>query len=190
MSLVKIEIPEGKSMRPDMVEKIRAAVMAVVPDAKVSVEGAAGGGSGRVVAATGGDGRGMVRKTRINLVNPDSTRKAEDGWVGFNIRWLIDDATMGATLGSLGYATFPLGSEHKMHAHDDAEEFTIYLRGKGVRVVGGEEYEVGPGDVAFVPRGVEHGLKSVDPSEPIELWCFYAGAPNVNATGYRLVGKH
>lgn len=185
MTIVRVEVPEAGSREKDLVQKIRQAVEAVDASLKVVVQEH----EPRVITPASWGPRGMVRKTRIEQTAPDSTRKAEDGWVGFNIRWLIDDATMGATLGSLGYATFPLGSEHKMHAHDDAEEFTIYLRGRGIRVVGGEEYEVGPGDVAFVPRGVEHGLKSVDPGEPIELWCFYAGAPNVNKTGYRLVGK-
>jgi quercetin dioxygenase-like cupin family protein len=133
------------------------------------------------------EGQGLIRKTRVEFVNPDLSRKPEDGWMGFRIRWLIDDVSMGATQGTLGYAFFPPGSQHKMHKHDEAEEFTIYLRGRGVRVVGDQEYEVGPGDVAFVPKGVPHGIKSSDPNQPMELWCFYAGVSNVEKTGYALV---
>ena len=128
-----------------------------------------------------------IRKTRIKSVKPDPSLTEEKGWAGFNIRWLINDETMGAIQGTLGYAFFPPGSEHKMHKHDYAEEFTIYLSGSGTRVVGDKEYKVGPGDVAFVPRGVPHQLKNTDPNDSMALWCFYAGVPNVEKTGYKLV---
>ncbi|HYE83466.1 MAG TPA: cupin domain-containing protein [Clostridia bacterium] len=128
-------------------------------------------------------------RTRVEFRKPDQGLKAEDGWDGFNMRWLIDDKTMGATIGSLGYAVFPHGTQHKLHKHDNAEEYTVYLRGRGIRVSGDQEYEVKPGDVVFTPRGVVHGLKSVDPNEPIELWCFFAGAPSIEKTGYSVVSN-
>lgn len=128
-----------------------------------------------------------VKKTTIELVKPDLNLKSEDGWVGFNIRWSINDENMRATQGTLGYVFFPPKSEHKMHIHDYAEEFIIYLSGCRVRVMGNEEYKVGPRDVAFVPRVVPYGLKSADPHDPMTLWCFYAGVSNVSKTRYRLV---
>jgi hypothetical protein len=55
------------------------------------------------------EGKSLIRKTRVEFVNPDLSRKPEDGWMGFHIRWLIDDVSMGATQGTLGYAFSPPG---------------------------------------------------------------------------------
>ena len=113
-------------------------------------------------------------RTRVELRKPDINFKSEDGWDGFDIRWPIDNKTMGAAIGSLGHAVVQHGSQHKLHKHDDAEESIVILKGRGVWVSGDQEYEVKAGDVVFTPRGVVHGLKSVSPDEPMELWCFYA----------------
>jgi quercetin dioxygenase-like cupin family protein len=179
--LGKIKKPKGK-VRNEISSAVKKALGIDLKGIEVHIKEA----SPRKVRRKEVEGKSLIRKTRVEFVNPDLSRKPEDGWMGFHIRWLIDDVSMGATQGTLGYAFFPPGSQHKMHKHDDAEEFTIYLRGRGVRVVGDQEYEVGPGDVAFVPKGVPHGIKSSDPNEPMELWCFYAGVPNVEKTGYSL----
>ena len=179
--LGKIKKPK-KKVRDEIAAAVRKALGVDLKGIEVHIKEAAP----RKGRTKGIEGKSLIRKTRVEFVNPDLSLKPEDGWMGFHIRWLIDDLSMGATQGTLGYAFFPPGSQHKMHKHDDAEEFTIYLRGRGVRVVGDQEYEVGPGDVAFVPKGVPHGIKSSDPNEPMELWCFYAGVPNVEKTGYSL----
>ncbi len=126
-------------------------------------------------------------RTRIENVNPDGTLKEEDGWK-FAMRWLVDEKSMDSKLGALGYAVFPPGTgRHELHVHDDAEEIAIYLKGHGMRTVGDEQYEVGPGTVAFVPVGVPHGMRNLSETEPIELFCIYCGAGTVEKTGYRMV---
>jgi mannose-6-phosphate isomerase-like protein (cupin superfamily) len=124
-------------------------------------------------------------KTRIEGVNPDGSRRQEDGWVGFNIRWLINRDSMGAELGCLGFAHFPIGSKHNTHLHTLAEEFCIYTSGRGLRTCGGQEYNINPGDIVFTPLGAIHGLKNYSQDSPLELWCFYAGGGTVDETGYQ-----
>jgi quercetin dioxygenase-like cupin family protein len=128
-------------------------------------------------------------KTRVEFIDVDRSLTAEQGWVGFNIRWVVDEATTGTKAAAIGYAVFPTGSEHKLHLHENAEEFVIYMRGKGRRICGDTEYEVNPGDIVHTPRGLPHGLRSVDPGNPIELFCLYIGASTVEATGYSLAER-
>ena len=127
-------------------------------------------------------------KTQIENVAVDTSLKPEDGWK-FAMRWLVDEQNMGAKFGAVGYATFPPHGQHMLHVHDDAEEVAIYLKGRGLRTVGDEQYEVVPGTVAYVPPGVPHGLQNLSETEPIELICIYLGAPSVEKTGYRLIGE-
>jgi len=49
----------------------------------------------------------------------------------------------------------------KPHTHPSSQ-FVIMLQGRLRMVIGGEEKVVGPGDVAFVPAGVEHSIESLD----------------------------
>ncbi|WP_367278306.1 cupin domain-containing protein [uncultured Roseobacter sp.] len=46
-----------------------------------------------------------------------------------------------------------------MHVHEDADEAFFILEGRARFVVGGQETEVGPGDVAFAPAGAEHTFR-------------------------------
>ena len=127
-------------------------------------------------------------KTLIENVAVDTNYTPEDGWK-FAMRWLVDEQSMGAKFGAVGYAVFPPHGEHVLHVHDNAEEVVIILKGHGLRTVGDEQYETGPGMVAYVPAGVPHGNQNLSDTEPIELICIYLGAPSVEKTGYRVVEK-
>ena len=124
-----------------------------------------------------------------DAVPVDRSLRPEDGWK-LNIRWLIDEQRLGSRYGSVGYAVIPpSGGRHELHVHDNAEEVSIYLRGRGLRIAGDERFEIGPGDVGFVPAGVPHALINLSDTEPIELFCIYLGASSVQKTGYRHIGN-
>ena len=53
-------------------------------------------------------------------------------------------------------AEFEPGGEYEMHRHPH-EQFGMLLEGRLLLVVDGEEREIGPGDVWYVPPGVVHG---------------------------------
>lgn len=50
-----------------------------------------------------------------------------------------------------------------MHVHEEHDELFYVLEGRHVVTVGDTEYELGPGDVVFGPRGVPHSQRRVVP---------------------------
>ena len=58
---------------------------------------------------------------------------------------------------TVGIATLPRNGYLALHRHAQAEVYYI-LEGMGTMMVGGRVWEVGKGDVVFVPGGEEHGI--------------------------------
>ncbi len=132
------------------------------------------------------DSDSRIFLTRPERAKKDTSLRPEDGW-HINIGWLIDSVRMGSTLGSVGYAVVPPGGgRHEPHVHENAEEVAIYLKGRGLRMVGDQQYEVGPMDIGFAPIGIPHGIRNLSDTEPIEIICVYLGVDSVEKTGYRL----
>jgi mannose-6-phosphate isomerase-like protein (cupin superfamily) len=50
-----------------------------------------------------------------------------------------------------------------LHVHSNEEELWYVLEGEHIIQVGKEEFRVGPGEVAFGPRGVPHAQRRVVP---------------------------
>jgi mannose-6-phosphate isomerase-like protein (cupin superfamily) len=49
------------------------------------------------------------------------------------------------------------------HVHEREDELFIILEGEHVIAVGDEEFRLGPGEMAFAPRGVPHAQRRVKP---------------------------
>jgi mannose-6-phosphate isomerase-like protein (cupin superfamily) len=108
------------------------------------------------------------------------------GWVGMEVQFLVDHAS-GADSFVLGRTVFAPGdATHALHRHLHAEEAVLILQGHGVAVNGGEEVEVGPGDVVFHPRGEWHGFRNSSPDEPVEMLWVWGGAASRDTAGYEL----
>ena len=52
------------------------------------------------------------------------------------------------------------GSEQRLHVHETQEQVYVIVRGSGVMRVAGEEQEVGPGTMVYVPPGSEHAIRN------------------------------
>ena len=52
-----------------------------------------------------------------------------------------------------------------VHVHTHEDELFVPLAGEHVIQVGDEQHRIGPGDVAFGPRGVPHSQRRVVPGE-------------------------
>jgi mannose-6-phosphate isomerase-like protein (cupin superfamily) len=52
------------------------------------------------------------------------------------------------------------GSEQGLHRHSDNEQVYVIVRGRGVMKAGGEEQEVGPGTMVFIPPGTDHAIRN------------------------------
>jgi len=52
-------------------------------------------------------------------------------------------------------------SEQGQHAHHKSEQVYVIVAGKGLMHVAGEEKEVGPGTLVFVPKGALHSIRNL-----------------------------
>lgn len=59
---------------------------------------------------------------------------------------------------SLGRVTLEPGATIGEHAHPNTEDLYLILAGRGVGILDGERFPVGPGDLFLVKAGGSHGL--------------------------------
>jgi quercetin dioxygenase-like cupin family protein len=116
----------------------------------------------------------------------DTTLKEEEGWHRMDVRWLITDKTVGSTMTVVGRTTMPPGvkAQHAWHRHPNAEEWELVIEGVGIKHVGEESFFIRPGDVAFVPRNVYHGLENASDTETLVTVWGYCGAASLEQAGY------
>ena len=107
----------------------------------------------------------------------------ERGWLDMDVRWLVTNATVGATNTVFGVTNFPPGSKHELHRHPNAEEVEYLISGSGIAYVDADAVEMGPGDAVFVPRNAYHGFANTSDSEAVMAWC-YAGAASLDEAGF------
>ena len=65
------------------------------------------------------------------------------------------------------------GGWTKKHVHTDHEHAYYIIRGRALVTVGREQRVLGPGDVAFIPQGADHGY-ATHGDEPVELLDIHA----------------
>jgi len=59
---------------------------------------------------------------------------------------------------SMGRTTLEPGSTIGEHEHPNTEDLYLILEGRGIGVLNGERFPVGPGDLFLVKAGGSHGL--------------------------------
>src|SRR6267143_4723903 len=67
------------------------------------------------------------------------------------IRCLIEESD-----GAAGEVHHVQIQDAKLHYHERTDEFYYVIAGRGTMVLDGEEIELHPGTVVYVPRGVRH----------------------------------
>ena len=119
-------------------------------------------------------------------VDPDRTLREDRGWRKMDVQWLITDKTVGSKLTVVGRTTMPPGvkAQHALHRHPNAEEWEIVLQGVGLKHVGDQSFLLQPGELAFVPRDVYHGLENPSPTETLVTLWGYCGASSLEEAGY------
>ena len=75
------------------------------------------------------------------------------------------------------------GATHEHHLHPHAEEIVIVLSGRGWYRVGDDFYDLGPGDVVFVPMNTAHSGGSSGSEDMVILWVL-GGAASMEMAGY------
>lgn len=106
-----------------------------------------------------------VSKTRYPEI---PTFMTKDGSI---IRELMHPALHGNRLQSLAEAIVPPGGSTILHRHHRTEELYHFTAGSGWMELGGERFEVGPGDTVHIAPGTPHRLVNPGSSELRLLCC-------------------
>jgi mannose-6-phosphate isomerase-like protein (cupin superfamily) len=103
------------------------------------------------------------RSLRAHVCNRDKT-------VLRDTYYLIDKENSPSRRLTMGYTTiYPTGSTTG-HAHEDMEETYFVISGKGVMVVGEDEFEIEQGDALYVPPGEYHTTYQRGNMPLVVLW--------------------
>jgi mannose-6-phosphate isomerase-like protein (cupin superfamily) len=90
----------------------------------------------------------LVEETKLNIRGGVGAAKGMD---------LLKLGEMAGVL-SMGRTTLDPGTTIGEHAHPNTEDLYLILEGRGVGVLDGERFPVGPGDFFLVKAGGSHGL--------------------------------
>ena len=124
------------------------------------------------------------------VVRAETTERADVSGTAFahlDVRWLVGEARQGSELVGVGQTIYPAnGGTHEHHLHPDAEEIVIVLSGHGWHRVADEIYDIGPGDVVYVPRNTAHSACCTSDEDLVIIWVL-GGAPSLERAGYRPV---
>ena len=121
------------------------------------------------------------------VVRADTTPRSDLSGTAFahlDVRWLVSNERNGADLIGVGQTVYPGdGGTHEAHYHPHAEEVVIVQSGRGRHRVGDQWYEIGPGDVIFIPRGFVHTAECTSHEDMVIFWML-GGASSLEAAGY------
>ncbi|WP_162467293.1 cupin domain-containing protein [Streptomyces cavernae] len=92
--------------------------------------------------------------------------------VGDTYTTLLGAADTGGEL-SLAEAVVPAEAGPPPHTHHGESETFILLEGALHVTAGDEEFEVEPGGVVYVPKGVRHSFRNISPEQPARMYFLY-----------------
>ena len=67
------------------------------------------------------------------------------------------------------------GQHNPLHRHPISDEILYFVEGHGECIVGSETYEVGSGDLVFVPKDVPHSIRNTHSTA--NMVCILAQSP-------------
>lgn len=111
-------------------------------------------------------------------------------WIGTRFETTLRGEESGGAMSMIDVVAQP-GFSPPRHIHHDADEAFAILTGDAEFWVAGERFVRGPGEVAFVPRGVEHTFRVVSEIPcrhltiftPANMECFFE---EMGARGLRI----
>ena len=123
----------------------------------------------------------MSERRHLRLFRADETEPTLFGAV--DARWLVGADTAGAAAIAFGTASYAPGAAIERHYHPNAEEVVLVLEGRARHEVSENVFEMGPGDVCFIPRGEPHSLACLGDEELRIVWA-WGGAASIEAAGF------
>lgn len=89
---------------------------------------------------------------------------------GSEIRELLHPDRHGVRNQSLAEATVPAGTRTILHRHHRTEEIYHVTAGQGRMTLGGETFDVGPGDSILIAPGTSHCIEAIG-DVPLRILC-------------------
>lgn len=117
----------------------------------------------------------MVAEKRFVRSNDVETIQVDWG----TLKWMNTPEITGSEAFSAGVVVLDPGKGHERHTHPDSEEILYILSGEGEQTIAGEEQLVGPGEMVYIPAGVEHSTMNSS-WEPLRFLAIY-GPPGPEA---------
>jgi quercetin dioxygenase-like cupin family protein len=88
---------------------------------------------------------------------------------GLTIRFLLWGAATAGTLTAFEFAVASKARVPGAHSHDEYDETLYGVEGTLTFTVAGDEVELAPGEVVFIPRGVVHQFENRSDSDAMAL---------------------
>ena len=108
----------------------------------------------------------MEDTTQVRKAEPYSRRLGgeESFWtMGMLVTWLAESKDTGGSF-ALAEGLVPRGAEPPPHTHTREDEAFYILEGEMSVRVGGQTMDAGPGDLVYLPRGIEHSFELETPT--------------------------
>ena len=117
-------------------------------------------------------------KTESNawLLKPETIKKHDRG--GGAATTPLVTKGLGATVFINGFTEFKGGAKIPYHFHN-CEESVMLIEGHAIFDIDGQEFDIKPQDVTFIPAGVPHRFRNASETEPMKILWIYG---SVDAT--------
>ena len=89
------------------------------------------------------------------------------------LKWMATPEVNDSDRFSAGAVNLEPGKGHDIHTHPDSDEILYIISGEGEQTVAEDTREVGPGEMIYIPAGVEHGTINTG-WETLQLLAVYA----------------
>ena len=76
------------------------------------------------------------------------------------------------------------GGGHVFPHDHPTHEFYYVTSGRGTMIIGGEEREIGQGDLVHIPPNTIHSLRPISEHAPIHCFCFAVAIPGAGEINY------
>ena len=106
-----------------------------------------------------------------NFISSDDVSTQLFDWG--TLKWMATPDVNDSERLSAGVVNLEPGKGHDIHTHPDSDEILYVVSGEGEQTVADETKEVGPGEMIFIPAGVEHGTINTG-WETLQLLAVYA----------------
>lgn len=108
--------------------------------------------------------------SRAWLLKPEDIERHDRGG-GASTTPLVTKG-MGATRFINGFTEFAGGARIPFHFHN-CEESVMLIEGHAIFDIDGQEFEVKPQDVTFIPANVPHRFRNASETEPMKIFWVY-----------------